>query len=185
MDSTEDSASAKKVAYPGPDPNVKYPLNVVYCGECGLTTDLCEYSPNPDACKDWLNKNHPDIFTQLNDLQVNAAGEEADGDKKSAHQKRGGKGNPKSKKEKQPSKILITKEKRKGNKYVTIIIGLESNGIDLEVAKKFFAQRFSCGCSKGDKDDLTIQGDIIDNLVNVIPDKFPQITPEMIEIKEK
>lgn len=58
---------------------------------------------------------------------------------------------------------------------MTIITGLESNGIDLEVAKKFFAQRFSCGCSKGDKDDLTIQGDIIDNLVAVIPEKFPQV----------
>lgn len=96
---------------------------------------------------------------------------------------------------------MITKEKRKGNKFVTIITGLESNGIDLEVAKKFFSQRFSCGCSKGDKDDLTIQGDIIDNLVNVIPEKFSQvnleflvidfvlnyfkITTDMIEIKEK
>ncbi len=106
------------------------------------------------------------------------------GDKKSNHQKRGGKGQPKSKKEKVPSKITITKNQRKGNKYVTIITGLAANDIDLEAAKKFFAQRFSCGCSKGD-DELTIQGDVVDSLFDVIPEKYPNITEDMIEVKEK
>lgn len=83
---------------------------------------------------------------------------------------------PKSKKEKMPSKIIISKNQRKGNKYVTIISGLASNDIDIEAAKKFFAQKFSCGCSKGDNDDLIIQGDVVDNLFDVIPEKFPQVT---------
>lgn len=52
---------------------------------------------------------------------------------------------------------------------------MASNDIDLEGAKKFFAQRFSCGCSKGDNDELTIQGDVIDHLLNVIPEKFSQV----------
>ena len=113
--------------------------------------------------------------------------EAADGDKKSAsssHQKRGGKAQPKSKKERQPCKVIITKNQRKGNKYVTIITGLAGNDIDLEQAKKFFAQRFSCGCSKGD-DELTIQGDVVDALFDVIPEKYPQISADMIEEKEK
>jgi density-regulated protein DRP1 len=92
---------------------------------------------------------------------------------------------PKAKKEKQPSKIIISKNQRKGNKYVTIISGLSSNDVDLESAKKFFAQRFSCGCSKGDNDELVIQGDFVDVLFNVIPEKFPQITVDMMEEKEK
>lgn len=112
-------------------------------------------------------------------------GDEEQGEKKSAHQKRGGKGMPKAKKEKQPSKIIISKNQRKGNKYVTIISGLSSNDVDLESAKKFFAQRFSCGCSKGDNDELVIQGDFVDVLFNVIPEKFPQITVDMMEEKEK
>ena len=74
-----------------------------------------------------------------------------------------------------PSKIIITKNQRKGNKYVTIISGLAANDIDLEVAKKFFATKFSCGCSKGDTDELIIQGDVVDSLFDVIPEKFPQV----------
>ncbi len=96
-------------------------------------------------------------------------------EKKSTHQKRGGKSIPKPKKEKVPSKIIVTKDKRRGNKYVTIITGLAANDIDLEIAKKFFAQRFSCGCSKGDTDELVIQGDVVDNLFDVIPEKFQQV----------
>ena len=37
--------------------------------ECGLTVDLCEYSANPDACKDWLDKNHPEFYSKLKALQ--------------------------------------------------------------------------------------------------------------------
>ena len=113
------------------------------------------------------------------------AGETDSAEKKSSHQKRGGKAMPKSKKEKVPSKVTITKNQRKGNKYVTIISGLAANDIDLETAKKFFAQRFSCGCSKGDTDELIIQGDVVDSLFDVIPEKFPQINKDMIEEKEK
>merc|ERR1719245_1338990 len=121
----------------------------------------------------------------MNNLQISADGENsAEGsEKKSAHQKRGGKSIPKPKKEKVPSKIVIFKEKRRGNKYVTIITGLVSNGIDLESAKKFFAQRFACSCSKGDTDELVIQGDVVDSLFDVITQKFKQISPDMIEEK--
>lgn len=97
------------------------------------------------------------------------------GDKKSSHQKRGGKGTAKPKKEKVPSKIIIGKDKRRGNKFVTIITGLNSNDIDLDVARKFFAQRFACACSKGEGDEIVIQGDVVDSLFDVIPEKFKQV----------
>lgn len=74
-----------------------------------------------------------------------------------------------------PSKIVITKNQRKGNKYVTVISGLAANDIDLESAKKFFATKFSCGCSKGDSDELIIQGDVVDSLFDVIPEKYPHV----------
>jgi density-regulated protein DRP1 len=110
------------------------------------------------------------IFQVSNDTN-----ESSDAEKKSGHQRRGGKGMAKPKKEKQPSKIILSKQQRKGNKYVTIIGGLASNDVDIEVAKKFFAQKFSCGCSKGENDELIIQGDVLDNLFTVIPEKFPQV----------
>ena len=94
-DESAGSASAtaeakKKPNFAGPKPGVQYPLNVMYCGgnhfwnkififsnyysylfnsECNLPVDLCEYSQNPDACKDWLEKNHPDFYTKLNELK--------------------------------------------------------------------------------------------------------------------
>lgn len=113
---------------------------------------------------------------KVNDSNEQATGGDAnDSEKKSSHQKRGGKAMPKSKKEKQPSKVTLTKNQRKGNKYVTIINGLEANDVDLEAAKKYFASKFCCGCSKGDNDELTIQGDFVDQLFTVIPEKFPQV----------
>lgn len=74
-----------------------------------------------------------------------------------------------------PSKIIIGKDKRRGNKFVTIITGLNSNDIDLDVARKFFAQRFACACSKGEGDEIVIQGDVVDSLFDVIPEKFKQV----------
>jgi len=42
---------------------------VLFIKECTLPVDLCENSPNPEACKDWLEKHHPDFYTKLNNLQ--------------------------------------------------------------------------------------------------------------------
>jgi hypothetical protein len=45
----------------------------------------------------------------------------------------------------------------------------------LDVARKFFAQRFACACSKGEGDEIVIQGDVVDSLFDVIPEKFQVI----------
>jgi translation initiation factor 1 (eIF-1/SUI1) len=49
------------------------------------------------------------------------------GEKK--RQTRGGKGMPKGKKKFEAQKIVLNKQQRKGNKFVTIVQGLASNGI--------------------------------------------------------
>lgn len=49
----------------GPQPRVSYPINVVYCGECGMPAEYCEYLPNYDKCKLWLEKNLPEEFEKL------------------------------------------------------------------------------------------------------------------------
>ncbi len=118
----------------------------------------------------FLPKKNNVLFVLVNDKK-----DDADSDKKSSHQRRGGKGIPKPKKERQPSKVIVSKQQRKGNKYVTIISGLAANGIELDTAKKFLAQRFSCGCSKGEGDELIIQGDVLDNLFDVIPEHFSEV----------
>jgi density-regulated protein DRP1 len=49
--------------------------------------------------------------------------------------------------------------------------------VDLELARKFFAQKFSCGCSKSADDELTIQGDVVDELIDLLPEKWNQVSP--------
>lgn len=61
---------------------------------------------------------------------------------------------------------------------------MAANDIELEVAKKFFAQRFACSCSKADGDELVIQGDVVDSLFDVIPEKFKKVVNFLIGLNE-
>lgn len=112
-----------------------------------MPLEYCEYSPgisfifgkdhnlkriislvhvlDPERCREWLERNLPDL---LNQMQANSGS--ADGDKagEKKRQTRGGKGMAKGKKKFEPQKIVVSKAQRKGNKYVTIVQGLASNG---------------------------------------------------------
>lgn len=43
------------------------------------------------------------------------------------------------------------------------------------MAAKFFAQRFACGSSVTGPDEIVIQGDVKDDLFDVLPEKWPQV----------
>jgi len=62
--------------------------------------------------------------------------------------------------------------KRKLKNILTYSFSLE---VDIELARKFFAQKFSCGCSKSGDDELTIQGDVVSELIDLLPDKWNQV----------
>lgn len=59
--------------------------------------------------------------------------------------------------------------------YSAIIIFLA--GLDLKVAAKFFGTRFACGSSVTGDDEIVVQGDIKDDLIDLIPEKWPEVTP--------
>jgi len=42
-----------------PEEPVSYPLHVVYCGNCGLPPEYCEYYPDAENCRKWLEANLP------------------------------------------------------------------------------------------------------------------------------
>jgi len=48
--------------------------------------------------------------------------------------------------------------------------------IDLKVASKFFGTRFACGSSVTGDDEIVIQGDVKDDLFDVIPEKWPTVS---------
>lgn len=43
---------AQKLAI-GPKPDVQYPLSVLYCGNCSMPIEYCEYYPDFAKCKQW------------------------------------------------------------------------------------------------------------------------------------
>jgi density-regulated protein DRP1 len=45
-------------------------------------------------------------------------------------------------------------------------------GIDLKTAARFFSSRFACGSSVTGVDEIVIQGDVKDELIDIIPEKW-------------
>ena len=54
-------------------------------------------------------------------------------------------------------------------------------GIDLKVAAKFFGQKFACGSSLTGDDEIVIQGDVKDDLLDLIPEKWPDVSRFFIQ----
>lgn len=55
--------------------------------------------------------------------------------------------------------------------------------IDLKIAAKFFGSKFACGSSVTGDDEIVIQGDVKDDLFEVIPEKWPQVSQFLKEGK--
>ena len=162
----------------GPQPGVKYPIIVEYCGNCGMPFEYCDYYPDKEGCKKWLESNLPDQFEKL----VTNDGEDGDGDEKK-RQKRGGKGAKKiKKKETEKEKMIVLSIAPRGKKKaVTVVKGLKTFGIDLKTAQKFFSSRFACSSSVQGDDEVIIQGDVKDDLFDVLPEKWPEIEEDLID----
>ena len=50
-----------------------------------------------------------------------------------------------------------------------------STDIDLKKASKSFAQHFSCGSSVTGEDEIVIQGDVTDDVIDFIQEKWPEV----------
>eukprot|EP01120_Amphizonella_sp_Union-15-10_P008513 TRINITY_DN3074_c0_g1_i1.p1 TRINITY_DN3074_c0_g1~~TRINITY_DN3074_c0_g1_i1.p1 ORF type:complete len:213 (+),score=61.95 TRINITY_DN3074_c0_g1_i1:102-740(+) len=164
-----------------PQSQSPYPIEVEYCPECTLPPEFCEYDPNYERCKPWLSKHYSSTLSS--DASVVKAQPE---EKKENNTNKGQKATNAAKskasdedvqvlpggkiKKKEAPSITITRVQRNKKKYITTVSGLASFGIKVTVASKLFRNKFSCGASqgKGDKDELTIQGDIRDDLVALI-----------------
>ncbi|CAG2169933.1 unnamed protein product [Oppiella nova] len=190
----------------GPQPDVKYPIKVLYCGECSLPVEYCEYYPNNAKCKEWLERNLPEVFEAIvktgdtttqstaksagsNDKSEPTAGA-ADEDgvsggtvgEKKGRQKRGGKALVKTKKKDDVERyVKLARSNRGKKKYVTVVTGLSTYDIDLKDAAKFFASKFACGSSVTGADEIVIQGDVKDDMFDLLTEKWPEIDEDSIE----
>lgn len=184
-------AAAAESAEPPPQSNwlpineplagVKYPLTVIYCGECSLPLEYCHLYRDFNKCKEWLEKNLPDIFEQLYLEEDDGEDEEGDA-KKTGRQKRGGKALAKPKKKVVKERgVGLARASRGKKKFVTVVTGLSTFDIDLKDAAKFFSSRFACGSSVTGDDEIVIQGDVKDDLFDLIPEKWPEIDEDLVD----
>ncbi|XP_065831425.1 density-regulated protein-like [Oscarella lobularis] len=148
-------------------------LSVLYCGVCTMPTEYCEYGPDPAKCKTWLQQNHPDLVQDDNEDDAGGAVKKK--------QTRGGKALRKAEKKREvEKKIVISKVTRNKRKYVTVVVGLGTYGINLKKTSKLFATHFSCGSSVTGEDEIVIQGDVCGDIVDYLLERFPEIDEDTI-----
>ena len=95
--------------------------------------------------------------------------------------KRGGKGIVKIKKKTGNKKVELFRSNRGKKKFVTVCRGLSTFEVDLKDAAKLFASKFACGSSVTDVDEIVVQGDVKDDLIDLIQEKWPEIEDDYIE----
>lgn len=91
-------------------------------------SQYCEYYPEYEKCKLWLEKNLPNEFEKVKVGDDTSAEGTAEEEKK--RQKRGGKGMIKAKKKEDgPKQVCVSRAPRGKKKSVTVVTGLSSFGL--------------------------------------------------------
>lgn len=89
------------------------------------------------------------------------------------------------------SKIVLKRVERAKRKHVIVVTGLEAFGLDLKKVAKDFGKKFACGSSvtKGaaaGQDEIVVQGDLSDDILEYIEEKYPEVPVDNIEqVEEK
>ncbi|XP_071716534.1 translation machinery-associated protein 22-like isoform X2 [Rutidosis leptorrhynchoides] len=174
------------------------PVQVLYCGVCGLPAEYCEFGPDFEKCKPWLIQFAPQVYPHLlqdatgkdietvsNQLQSSSIsdGNSASGSSvpKQEPIKRlpGGKVKKKDKQE-----VIIEKVTRNKRKSITTLKGLDLFGVKLSDASKKLGKKFATGASvvKGptEKDQIDVQGDIAYDIVEFITHTWPDVPESAI-----
>lgn len=175
---------------------------VLYCPECSLPPEYCEFGPCFERCKVWLVQNCPDLYPELAEdeelkKQVEAlklaegkkgrggalkAGEDvSDEDEELEEEEEEDEEGEEEEEEKQDSvnkDVLIWAVARTKRKNVTIVKGIEKHGLKLKDVLKPLKNKFACGCSihkpedKSAQEAILIQGDVEYDLPEFLVKKF-------------
>ena len=78
--------------------------------------------------------------------------------------------------------VLIKKVERNKRKYVTVISGLEAHGLDLKKMAKELGKKFATGSSvtkvASGGEEITVQGDVSDDVYDWLVEKYEDQIPE-------
>lgn len=78
-------------------------------------------------------------------------------------------------------RVGVARASRGKKKFVTLVSGLGGFEVELKDAAKFFASKFACGSSVTGPDEIVIQGDVKDDLFDLISEKWPEIDEDCVE----
>lgn len=86
------------------------------------------------------------------------------------------------------SKVLIKRIERNKRKYVTAVQGLEAFGLDIKKVAKDFGKKFATGSSvtkvPGGGEEITVQGDLSDDILEYIEENYKNVPDDNIELVE-
>ncbi|KAJ5808945.1 Translation machinery-associated protein 22 [Penicillium riverlandense] len=181
-----------------PEPQARH---VVYCGVCTLPPEFCEFGGTAKKCEEWLKENQSDLWNRLYSeealsanlstlkvsVQERAAKDAAKKEAKAAQNE------ARDAERKAASKIQIKRVERNKRKYVTVVIGLEVHGLENKKVAKELGKKFATGSSvtksPSGTEEITVQGDVSEDvkewLVDVYGSKVPEANIELIEDKKK
>ncbi|KAF2201444.1 density-regulated protein DRP1 [Delitschia confertaspora ATCC 74209] len=170
--------------------------HVVYCGVCTLPPEYCEFGGTVKKCEEWLKQNHPDMHEKLwsqealtqnlSTLSVEAQKRaEKDSQKKAA---KAASAEAKAAEQRATSKVLIKRIERNKRKYVTAVQGLEAFGLDIKKVAKDFGKKFATGSSvtkiPGGGEEITVQGDLSDDIFDFVVETYKEVPEDNVECIE-
>nr|POF12872.1 translation machinery-associated protein 22 [Quercus suber] len=179
-----------------PSGDIRPPKHVVYCGVCSLPPEYCEYGGTTKKCSDWLLENHPSLHARLYSADSAAAGlselsvdaqkrAEKDAQKKAAKAEAA---EARESEKRASSKVIIKRVERNKRKYVTEVAGLEQFGLDLKKVAKEFGKKFATGSSvtktASGGEEITVQGDVSEDISEYLQEHYEQIPEDNIELIE-
>eukprot|EP00117_Sycon_ciliatum_P033504 scpid19621/ scgid25772/ Density-regulated protein len=68
----------------------------------------------------------------------------------------------------------------RGKKKTTVVTGLAAFGVDTKKASRLFAQKFATGVSTIEDQGLVLQGDVVDELIDLLKSKFKEVPSDVI-----
>ncbi|KAK7530533.1 translation initiation factor SUI1 [Phyllosticta citricarpa] len=177
-------------------PQLAEPKHVVYCGVCSLPPEYCEFGGTTKKCEEWLQTHHPDMHSRLysaDAIEANLSSlsleaqqrAEKDAKKKAAKAESAAQ---KAEELRATSQVIIKRIERNKRKYVTAITGLESFGLDLKKVSKDLGKKFATGASvtklPAGGEEITLQGDLSDDVYDFLIDRYKEIPEDNVECVE-
>ncbi|KAK6435925.1 Translation machinery-associated protein 22 [Oleoguttula sp. CCFEE 5521] len=179
-----------------PAGDVRLAKNVIYCGVCTLPPEYCEFGGTTKKCEEWLESHHPDLHDEIYSPDAAAAALSTlsvDAQKRAEKdaQKKAAKAvalEARESEKRATSRITIKRVERNKRKYVTEISGLAHFGIDLKKTAKEFGKKFATGSSvtktASGGEEVTVQGDVSEDVVEWLQENHGEVPEENVECVE-